>query len=119
MNQSLLQIKKDGNCVLRNMNDWETSSYSFLLRFLSCISQSFALKYNIERKGKIGQPIEPLPFNPSLFISKLEVQCVDKMCKYQGVKVKAAELALCTISLFWQEWNTYACTNYEIQMMLF
>lgn len=36
---------------------------------------------DIEGKGKIGQHINPLPFNPFLLIHKLEEEYADKMCK--------------------------------------
>jgi hypothetical protein len=72
LDQDLLWLQKEDSGVLRNMNDQWTLSHSFLLRLFSCISQLLSL--SIEVEGKIGQPITPFPFCPSLVINKTKVE---------------------------------------------
>lgn len=52
-----------------------------MLGEINTCKQSSSVTYtenNIE--GKIGQPLVPLPFSPSLLIIKLKVQSARRMC---------------------------------------
>lgn len=78
---------------LRNTNDQGTHYILSYLVTSLYLPTTYTENDDIGGKGKIGKPIVSFPFSPSLFISKLKVECLGETCACQEV-----EYSLCSIS---------------------